>query len=302
MFGGGSLVPTVHAGKVRGLASTGKVRNPATPELPTIDEIYPGYEALIWHGLFVPAGTPQPIIDRLRTEMAVMLVAAGVQEAAGQLRLGRALHHHARGVRRPHQERLRKIRRADPSHRREDRIAALPPHPADDRADDQQRAEPGARCRSRSAWPCARGRRSSPSIVVSTKPNQISAAEMTPPRSVNAFMCTRMPYSAQAMMISPMNTRMNGAAFAAPDLPASRPGIAPWSCPAPPSTACPARCSRRRRTATPRPPRSRSKASSRHECHRRLPISRRPSCRRASIRRPSPAAPTAGCTSPAPCP
>ena len=59
MFGGGSLVPTVHAGKVRGLASTGKVRNPATPELPTINEIYPGYEALIWHGLFVPAGTPQ---------------------------------------------------------------------------------------------------------------------------------------------------------------------------------------------------------------------------------------------------
>jgi tripartite-type tricarboxylate transporter receptor subunit TctC len=74
MFGGGSLVPTVHAGKVRGLASTGKVRNPATPELPTIDEIYPGYEVLIWQGLFVPAGTPQPIVDRLRAEMALILV------------------------------------------------------------------------------------------------------------------------------------------------------------------------------------------------------------------------------------
>jgi tripartite-type tricarboxylate transporter receptor subunit TctC len=73
MFGGGSLVPTVHAGKVRGLASTGKVRNPATPELPTINEIYPGYEALIWQGLFVPAGTPQPIIDRLRAEIHLVL-------------------------------------------------------------------------------------------------------------------------------------------------------------------------------------------------------------------------------------
>jgi tripartite-type tricarboxylate transporter receptor subunit TctC len=73
-FGGGSLVPTIHAGKVRGLASTGKVRNPATPELPTIGEVYPGYEALIWHGLFVPAGTPQPIIDRLRKAMAEILV------------------------------------------------------------------------------------------------------------------------------------------------------------------------------------------------------------------------------------
>ena len=73
-FGGGSLVPTIHAGKVRGLASTGRTRNPATPELPTIGEVYPGYEALIWHGLFVPAGTPQPIIDRLRKEMAEILI------------------------------------------------------------------------------------------------------------------------------------------------------------------------------------------------------------------------------------
>jgi tripartite-type tricarboxylate transporter receptor subunit TctC len=73
MFGGGSLVPTVHAGKVRGLASTGAVRNPATPELPTINEVYPGYEVLIWHGLFAPTGTPQPILDRLRAEIQVVL-------------------------------------------------------------------------------------------------------------------------------------------------------------------------------------------------------------------------------------
>jgi len=69
MFGGGFVVPTIKSGKLRGLATTGKVRNPATPELPTIDEIYPGYEALSWHGVFVPAGTPQPIVDRLRKEL-----------------------------------------------------------------------------------------------------------------------------------------------------------------------------------------------------------------------------------------
>jgi tripartite-type tricarboxylate transporter receptor subunit TctC len=89
MFGGNSLVPTVHTGRVRGLASTGGVRNPATPELPTIAEIYPGYEALSWHGLFVPVGTPQPIVDRLRTEIravlaqpefAQQLIAAGAGE------------------------------------------------------------------------------------------------------------------------------------------------------------------------------------------------------------------------------
>jgi len=74
MFGGGSIVPTVRSGKLRGLASTGTVRNPATPDLPTIAELYPGYEALIWHGLFVPAGTPQAIVERLRTEIAAVLM------------------------------------------------------------------------------------------------------------------------------------------------------------------------------------------------------------------------------------
>jgi tripartite-type tricarboxylate transporter receptor subunit TctC len=72
-FGGNSIVPFVQAGKVRGLASAGSVRNPATPELPTIAEIYPGYEALSWHGLFVPAGTPQPIVDRLRGEVRAVI-------------------------------------------------------------------------------------------------------------------------------------------------------------------------------------------------------------------------------------
>ena len=80
MFGGGSIVPTVQSGGFRGLASTGTVRNPATPELPTIAEIYPGYEALIWHGLFAPTGVPQPILERLRTEIASVMA----QPAFGQ--------------------------------------------------------------------------------------------------------------------------------------------------------------------------------------------------------------------------
>ena len=63
MFGGGSVVSTIKSGKLRGLATTGTVRNPATPELPTIAKMYPGFEALSWHGVFVPAGTPQPIMD-----------------------------------------------------------------------------------------------------------------------------------------------------------------------------------------------------------------------------------------------
>ena len=80
MFGGGSIVPTVRSGKLRGLATTGTVRNPATPELPTIAEFYPGYEALIWQGLFAPEGTPQPIIERLRNEIAAVLAQPELRE------------------------------------------------------------------------------------------------------------------------------------------------------------------------------------------------------------------------------
>jgi tripartite-type tricarboxylate transporter receptor subunit TctC len=73
MFGGGSIVPTIQAGQARGLAVTGRRRSAQMPDLPTIGEIYPGYEVLIWHGLFAPAGTPQPILDRLRTEVNAVL-------------------------------------------------------------------------------------------------------------------------------------------------------------------------------------------------------------------------------------
>jgi tripartite-type tricarboxylate transporter receptor subunit TctC len=73
MFGGGSLVPTVQAGQARALAVSGQKRHPLLPDLPTIGEIYPGYEVLIWHGLFAPAGTPQPIIDQLRAATTAVL-------------------------------------------------------------------------------------------------------------------------------------------------------------------------------------------------------------------------------------
>ncbi|MCX7311507.1 MAG: tripartite tricarboxylate transporter substrate binding protein [Alphaproteobacteria bacterium] len=80
MFGGGSVVSTIKSGKLRGLASTGTVRNPATPELPTIDEVYPGYESLSWHAVFAPAGTPQAIIDRLREELKAVALQPDFKE------------------------------------------------------------------------------------------------------------------------------------------------------------------------------------------------------------------------------
>ena len=73
MFGGGSVVPMIKSGKLKGLAvSTGK-RSPALPDLPSIGETYPGYDVGIWHGVFAPVGTPQEIVDKLRGEINAVL-------------------------------------------------------------------------------------------------------------------------------------------------------------------------------------------------------------------------------------
>jgi tripartite-type tricarboxylate transporter receptor subunit TctC len=73
MFGGGSVVPLIKSGKLKGLAVSVKTRSPTLPDLPTIDSFYPGYEVPIWQGLMAPAGTPTAIIEKLRTEVNAVL-------------------------------------------------------------------------------------------------------------------------------------------------------------------------------------------------------------------------------------
>ena len=73
MFSGSSSAPQIKAGKLRGLAVSGKRRSAAFPELPTIGEFYPGYEVTIWLGLFAPASTPPAVLDRLRAEVGKAL-------------------------------------------------------------------------------------------------------------------------------------------------------------------------------------------------------------------------------------
>jgi tripartite-type tricarboxylate transporter receptor subunit TctC len=80
MFGGGSVVPLVKSGKLKGIAVSSKTRSKELPDLPSIGEVYPSYEVKIWHGLFAPVGTPQPIIDKLRAEVAIALARKDVQE------------------------------------------------------------------------------------------------------------------------------------------------------------------------------------------------------------------------------
>jgi tripartite-type tricarboxylate transporter receptor subunit TctC len=73
MFGGGSVFPMVKSGQLRGIAVSGRIRSPELPDLPSISESYPNYEATLWQGLFAPAGTPQEIIERLRKEVRAII-------------------------------------------------------------------------------------------------------------------------------------------------------------------------------------------------------------------------------------
>jgi tripartite-type tricarboxylate transporter receptor subunit TctC len=83
LFGSVSTaVPLVRAGKLRALAVTTTKRVIAVPDVPTVAESgYPGYEAVQWFGLVVPAGTPRPIIDKLRQEVARIVVLEDVKAA-----------------------------------------------------------------------------------------------------------------------------------------------------------------------------------------------------------------------------
>jgi len=60
----------VKAGKVRALATSGKLRSNVMPDVPTLSEAgVPGYEAVIWLGLIAPKGTPPAIVNRLNAEI-----------------------------------------------------------------------------------------------------------------------------------------------------------------------------------------------------------------------------------------
>ncbi len=69
-----SAKPHVEAGKLKALAVTSRQRSAALPNVPSVSEAgVAGYEVLNWFGLFAPAGTPQPIVDRLHAEAVVMM-------------------------------------------------------------------------------------------------------------------------------------------------------------------------------------------------------------------------------------
>src|SRR5512132_2553348 len=67
-------MPQVDAGTIRAIVQTGKERNQFIAQVPTVAESgFPGFEAYAWWGIFAPAGTPKPIIERFGSEMAATL-------------------------------------------------------------------------------------------------------------------------------------------------------------------------------------------------------------------------------------
>jgi len=69
-----SSLQYIQGGKLRALAITGKARSPVMPQIPTVAESgLAGYEVYEWNGVFVPAGTPAAVVDRLSKELAAVV-------------------------------------------------------------------------------------------------------------------------------------------------------------------------------------------------------------------------------------
>jgi tripartite-type tricarboxylate transporter receptor subunit TctC len=64
-----SSIGHIKAGSIRGLAVTSAEREPSLPDLPTVGDTVPGYEATAWFGIGMPKGTPREIIDKVNAEV-----------------------------------------------------------------------------------------------------------------------------------------------------------------------------------------------------------------------------------------
>jgi tripartite-type tricarboxylate transporter receptor subunit TctC len=75
------LSPQVKSGKMRAIAVTGEQRVATMPDAPTlIEQGFPGLTAYAWWGIFAPAGTPKPIIDRFHGQLVKVFALADVRK------------------------------------------------------------------------------------------------------------------------------------------------------------------------------------------------------------------------------
>ncbi|HMJ42852.1 MAG TPA: tripartite tricarboxylate transporter substrate binding protein [Pseudolabrys sp.] len=77
-----TMAPMIQAGLVRAIATTGKKRSAILPDVPTLDEAgVKGFQATLWVGFMAPAGTPQPIVEKLNTEISRIVSSPAIKKA-----------------------------------------------------------------------------------------------------------------------------------------------------------------------------------------------------------------------------
>ncbi|MVW78892.1 Bug family tripartite tricarboxylate transporter substrate binding protein [Bordetella sp. 02P26C-1] len=74
------ILPFIDSGKLRALAVTTPERSPRLPDVPAIAESLPGYEIVLWNGVWAPAGTPKPIIQKMNQAINAVLNDPEVQQ------------------------------------------------------------------------------------------------------------------------------------------------------------------------------------------------------------------------------
>jgi tripartite-type tricarboxylate transporter receptor subunit TctC len=76
-----SAKPQIASGAIRAIAMTGPQRSPSMPDLPTFSEQgVPNMDLAVWLGVYAPAGTPRPILDRLRNELKAVTAQPDVRD------------------------------------------------------------------------------------------------------------------------------------------------------------------------------------------------------------------------------
>src|SRR5262250_2197533 len=78
-------LPHIRSGKLRALAVTTAIRSEAPPEVPTVAETVPGYEASAFYGMGVPKGTPPEIVDKLNKEINAALADPNIKARLADL-------------------------------------------------------------------------------------------------------------------------------------------------------------------------------------------------------------------------
>jgi tripartite-type tricarboxylate transporter receptor subunit TctC len=80
-----SLTERSRTGRLRALAVTPVTRSPLLPDVPTVDEFLPGYEASVWFGVGAPKTTPAEIVDKLNEEINAGLADPKLEARLGEL-------------------------------------------------------------------------------------------------------------------------------------------------------------------------------------------------------------------------